>query len=393
MDRNFRLLGVFAVSLVATTGANAATCTQTLSPGADLASAIANAPANGVICLNTGDYGTVNLYDIARSSFVTVQSVTGKGAVITPQVGNSTYIRLSNLTISGALQNNCSRNIAWVSNTVTQQITLSNSGCSGSLQTTFDGNTFGAIDAGDGYEGRLSLIYGSGITVTNNTFGPAGASDGIFMGGNVSNVTIGPNNTFTGIQESLCGSVHCDAIQGYGAGSGIEIKNNLFQKGDTYIMMPDGSSGVNVHDNVFDGSGMDYLDKIQFGSASNPVFLHNTLVNVRADFDSKTGSSATSKALVQNNIMAAGSSFKTSGGAGCASCTFSSNMFNSAGSASGSGNLIATPVFVGGGVPAVYSGFALAPGSPGKSAGNDGADMGGRIAGVLLNPPTNVAVH
>lgn len=379
-----------------------AACDRTLSPGANIAAALSSAPAGSTVCLNAGNYGTVDLFDIKRTAFVTLQSTSSKSAVILPRVGNSAFIRLSNLTIAGALQNSCSRSIEWVGNAVTDTITLTNSACAGSLATVFDGNTFGAIDAGGNYEGRLSLIYGSGITVKNNTFGPGGASDGIFMGGQVSNVTIGPGNSFTGILEANCGSVHCDAIQGYGAGSGIVIQGNLFEKGDTFIMMPDGSSGIAVRNNVFNGTGVGYIDKIQFGSAQSPVFQHNTLVNVRASFDSKTGSSATTAALVENNIAVAGSSFKTANGSGCSACTFRSNLFASTDLASGSTNRIGMPSFKGGSMPTAWAGFELAAGSIGKAAASDGLDLGANIvaaaapsvpAVIALTPPTNLTVR
>ena len=270
MTAHIRTLLIFLAILLGGTASARAACTQTLSPGANLASAVSAASAGSTICLASGNYGTVNLFDIKRTGFVTLQSATGKGAVIAPQVGNSSFIRLTNLTIAWALQNSCSRSIEWIGNAVNGSITLTNSGCTGSLSTVFDGNVFGAINAGSGYEGRLSLIYGSGITVKNNTFGPGGASDGIFMGGQVSDVAIGPGNTFTGILEAACGSVHCDAVQGYGAGTKIVIQGNLFENGDTFIMMPDGSSGVTVRDNVFNGAGVSYPDKYPIRFSSKP---------------------------------------------------------------------------------------------------------------------------
>jgi hypothetical protein len=356
------------------TFAQAQTCTQTLNPGANVASIVSSAPTGSTLCLNSGNYGTVNLNDIQRTGFVTVQSTSGQGAAMFVQLGNSRFIRLRSLTLNGGLQNSCSRNIEWIDNRVIDSITLTNSGCSGSLATVFNGNTFGAINVGGGYEGRLSLIYGSGITITNNTFGPGGASDGIFMGGNVANVTIGPGNVFTGILEANCGAVHCDAVQGYGAGSGVVIQGNLFEKGDTFIMMPDGSSGVVVRDNVFNGTGVSYPDKIQFGSATNPLFQHNTLVNVRASFDSKTGESASANALAENNLLTAGSSFKTSNGNGCSACTFRSN-------------LTGTPQFVGGATPNTWAGFMLAPASTGYRAASDGKDMGATVFDANNSPP------
>jgi len=386
---------LFAVSglLLGASQLSFAACDQTLNPGANLAAAVSSAPVGSTICLNSGSYGSVNLFDITgRTGYVTVQSTTGVGASISPQTGNSRYIRFQNLTITGGLQNSCSRNIQYVGNTVTGPLTLTNSGCP-DLATLFDDNKFPNINVGGGYEGRLSLIYGTGITLQNNTFGPGGASDGIFMGGNVSNVKIGPGNIFTGISQAACGSVHCDSIQGYGAGTGIVIQGNYFEKGDTFIMMPDGSSGVTVKNNVFNGNGVSYIDKIQFGSASSPVFQHNTLHNTRASFDSKTGSPATSNALVENNIMDVGSSFKTTGGSGCSGCTFRSDLFSSSANAIGTNNVIGLPTYVGGAKPTTWPGFKLTTTSLGHLAASDGTDLGATSFGsspVPLPAPTNL---
>jgi hypothetical protein len=369
---------ILAILLFGATQASFAACDQTVNPGTNLASLVSSAPSGSTICLNSGSYGTVNLFDIKRTGFVTIQSTSAKGASITPQIGNSTYIRLNSLTVDGALQNSCSRNIEWVDNNVVDTITLTNSGCSGSLATLFSGNTFASINVGGMYEGRLSLIYGSGITITRNTFGPGGASDGIFMGGQVSNVTIGPGNVFTGILQANCGSVHCDAIQGYGAGSGVVISGNLFEKGDTFIMMPDGSSGVSVRDNVFNGNSSGYAFKAQFGSAANLVFEHNTLLGTSVAIDSKTGESASSNANARNNILA-NASFKTSGGSGCSNCSLTSN-------------LAATPSFVGGANPTSLTGFQLTASSAGYRAASDGKDMGANVSGASAPTPVPVSL-
>ena len=48
-------------------GQVAVACSQTLSVGANVVGAVASAASGSTICLNNGDYGTVNLWDIARS--------------------------------------------------------------------------------------------------------------------------------------------------------------------------------------------------------------------------------------------------------------------------------------------------------------------------------------
>jgi len=368
------LLGLSQVSWAA--------CDQTLSPGANVVSAVSNAANGSTICLNSGSYGSVNLFNIARSGYVTVRSASGKTASIAPQVGKTNYVRFESLTISGdILQNSCSTHVQWVNNDFSGRgLTLSNSGC-GNLDTTIDSNNFAKFNVGGGYEGRLSLVYGSGINVTNNFFGNGGASDGIQLIGGVSNVNIS-KNTFSGILESLCGSVHCDAIQLYGAGTGIVLDGNYFTNGDTFIMAPDGSDNVTVKNNVFNGSGVSYAFKIQFGSANNTIFEHNTLINASAAFDSKTGSPASQNVLARNNILASGSGYKTTGGSGCSGCTTTPN-------------LTGTPTFVGGTNPSTFAGYQLTSNSLGYKGATDGYDMGVvfTTTSTSLAAPTNLRAN
>lgn len=361
------LLGLSQVSFAA--------CDQTLSPGANVASAVSNAANGTTICLNNGNYASVDLFNIARSGYVTVRSTSGKGASIAPQVGKTNYVRFESLTIStDILQNSCSTHVQWANNDFSGKgLTLTNSGC-GNLDTLIDSNSFTKFNVGGGYEGRLSLVYGSGITVTNNFFGNGGASDGIQLIGNVSNVNIS-KNTFSGILESLCGSVHCDAIQLYGAGTGIVLDSNYFANGDTFIMAPDGTDNLTIKNNVFNGVGVSYPYKIQLGSANNARFEHNTLINTSAAFDSKTGSPASKNVIAQNNIFASGSGYKTSGGNGCSICTITSN-------------LTGTPTYVGGINPTTFAGHQLTSSSLGYKAAADGKDMGVVFTvGTTTTPP------
>jgi hypothetical protein len=367
---------------VSTTSGGGGACTQTLSPGANVASAVSSAASGAVICLNSGSYGSVNFFDMARSGFVTLRSASGTGASLSPQIGNSDYIKFQSLTIAGTLVNNCSTHVHFLDSTFTKGLLVTNNGStcpSGSQDIVVDGSTFDNVGQAT-YEGRLNFVAVDGGTIRNSTFSGIGsqASDGIqFLGGTKNSLISG--NHFTGIKESLCGSVHCDAVQFYGAGANNTIDGNHFEQGDTFIMAPDGTSTVTVTDNVFDGSGVSYADKIQFGSASSPVFRHNTVRDVRVSFDSKTGSSASTNLVARDNIMIGSSSFKTTNGSGCSGCTISSNLFDDSGSATGSGNLIGMPTFSGGSSPASYTGYKLATSSIGRSAATDGADMGAII--------------
>ena len=357
-------------------------CSQTLSVGANVASAVAGAANGSVICLNSGDYGTVNLWDISRSGFVTLRSASGRGAVLKPSVGNADYIRLDGLTLHDGLVNSCSTNIQFANSTFQPDksgLYVDGSACPATTHNVLiDNVTFANVDLA-GFEGRLSFRDINGATVTNSFFGSNGYGDGIQTGGNNRNLTIGPNNTFDGIVQSFCdanGGAHCDAIQLQGGGV-TAITGNYFKNGDTYIMAPDGSSAVTTTNNVFDGTGRGYEYKIQFGSAANPVFRHNTLANTSAAFDSKPGMPATTNAQVKDNVWAKGyGQIKTSNGSGCSGCTFAYNLFDNAANARGTNNVIATPSFSGGATPTSYPGWRLTTTSPGHNAASDATDTG-----------------
>ena len=183
-----------------------------------------------------------------------------------------------------------------------------------------------------------------------------------------------PEMYFSGLLQGSC-SAHVDAIQEYGSRQTV-IDGNYFNNGDTFIMCPDGTSGDIVRNNVFDGSTTSYIDKIQFGSASSPVFEHNTIRNVRISFDSKTGSSASRDLIARNNILIGSSTWKTSNGSGCTNCNISNNLYDDSSSAIGTGNIIGNPTFVGGSIPSTYAGWELISGSLGYQEAIDGNDMG-----------------
>jgi hypothetical protein len=391
---------VFSAFLLGASRASFGQCTQVLSVGDNVASAVSSAVNGSTLCLNSGNYGTVSLSDIGRTGFVTIRSASGTGARMSPQIGKSEFIKFDSMTLTNVVVNSCSVNIEFWNSTFVPNapgLVFNYDTCVGvtNMALIVDGVTFDRVQ-NNTYEGRLSVKGAIGLKIRQSVFSgvpTANQSDGIFIGGASTNVEIGPGNHFTGILEALCGGVHCDAIQDYGGGPNNIIKQNLFEHCDTFIMMPDGSKRLLVENNVFNGVGVSYRDKIQLGSAVDPVFRHNTLRNVRASFDSKIGLPATSNAFAENNILTFGSSWKTSNGSGCTGCTFSSNLFDNSQYATGPNYLIGTPTFVRD--PALsLADWQLSGDSIGKNAGNDGLDMGVNVFGVKSKPtpPTNLRV-
>jgi hypothetical protein len=375
------LLTAIITAVCWASSAEAQTCDQTLSPGANVASAVSSASNGSTICLNSGNYGTVNFFDLSRTGFVTLQPSDGASVTISPQVGNSSWIRIVGVTIPYSAVNNNSHHIEFINCTFQPE----GNGLVFNYETVpatsrnllVDGCTFNAVRRAL-FEGRLSVRGVRGLQIRNSTFSgmsSAEGADGILIVGGARDIEIGPNNRFDSILQSQSpDGAHTDGIQDFGGGPNNWIHDNYFVTCSTPIMMPDGSTNLIVENNVFDGASDPNDYKIQLGSASSPVVRHNTFRNAGLAVDSKTGEPASTNALVENNIFVGNSPVKTSGGNGCSNCTFTHNLFDN--DPFGSNTIIGTPTFVGGAVPNTYAGWALAPGSVGENAGNDGLDMG-----------------
>ncbi|MGZ3770416.1 MAG: hypothetical protein ACXVCP_12800 [Bdellovibrio sp.] len=381
--------------LTMTSARSLAACDQTLSVGINVANAIASAAAGSTVCLNSGNYGTVNLNNIVKTSPVTLQSASGRTAVINLNITQSSFLTLKNMTVSGLSISYQTTNITVSNNTFTGQFLINmggNGGNYGNANILIDQNSFDNITVcADCYEGRLQIISDlpSGVTVTNNHFGGPGESDGIQNG--AYGVVIGPGNVFDGIIQGNYAR-HVDAYQGYGQ-SHTTIIGNYFINGDTFIMTPDGGDTEVMTNNIFVGDGG---AKIQLGSHINDVFSHNTVINIGVQINKKMESTTkSSNALVKNNILI-NSDFNTvdSGGVeSCTNCTFEHNLFSTSADALGINNLIGLPTFLGGIQPTAWPGYQLSASSLGYKAGTDGFDMGSNYygSGVVIQPTIVIA--
>ena len=391
----FRLkfLALFLVAAGASHGAMAA-CTQTLSPGNDVAKAATSAAAGDTICLNAGNYGTVAFTNIAKSADVTIQSASGRTATIYPDIWAANHLRFQNLTINGLEIKDASRNVTIASSTFKGQAILRVTGTA--VNVVIDGSTFDGITVcASCYEGRLQIISGDGVKITNNHFGGGGESDGIQIG--ASGAIIGPGNVFEGLLQGSYGR-HIDSIQGYGQ-SNTTITGNYFTNNTIYVGMYDGGKNESITNNVF-GPSSTNEQKLQLGSIQGLTFTHNT---VKGNFvvaqGAKNGMTRNSNATYRNNIFDGTSIADTGDQPGCATgCVYESNLFSSSSNARGTGNTIAKPTYVAGASPANWAGYQLATGSAGYRAATDAADLGvtyygpGSAAPVALAPPTGLSV-
>jgi hypothetical protein len=228
-------------------------------------------------------------------------------------------------------------------------------------------------------EGRLGFSTGAANgTVSNSTFGPGGASDGIQFNGGANNIHIGPGNIFTGILQSNCGSVHCDSIQFYGA-SNITIDGNFFQNDSDAIMSPDcNGTPFTFSNNVVVGN---VSQQLMIGGGRGDVFDHNTFSTANGGtirFGNPNSCGLSANETVTNNILPNG--LNLTEGQSTSSFTMSNNLSQAG-------------TYVGGSNPTTWAGYALAPNSPGKGGGTGGTDIGINVSSNTSSapaPPTNI---
>jgi hypothetical protein len=391
------LIALLGASLGASKASFAA-CDQTLNPGANVASAVSNAAAGSTICLNSGNYGNVDLSRIAKASDVTIQSASGKSASASFIVKESSHLKFQNMTISEMnMESSANKNISVLNNTFKGQLKVHGSGSSSSLANILiDGNSFDGIDVCTNCsEGRLSLYNGGGVTVSNNHFGGAGESDGIQWGGYGG--TVGPGNVFEGIIQGNY-SRHVDAIQLYGEVDHHTITGNYFINDTVYIGAYDKAANLTITNNVFGPGG----GQIQLMAIQGGIFKHNTVKNGFGIWQgAKSGDPSTKNVTYSDNIFVGVGISDTADQKGCSSgCTYDHNLFSSSSNARGNNNIIGMPTFVGNSDPNNMAGYALTSNSLGYRAASDGKDMGyissggsGTTSTATIAPPSNLRVQ
>ena len=410
MKAHIRYLLLLAVGLLGAP-AYAQTCTQTLNPGANVASAVSSAANGAVICLNSGSYGSVNFTNISRSGFVTVKSTSGVGARMSiGEIYNSKYIKLDSLTFDSVAVRECSTDIqllnsTWVAGGGGLTFLYATSCSASDMRLVVDNGTFTGVGRA-GYEGRLSVRGVRGLTIKNSLFSgqptnSADASDGIMLVGNATNVTIGPGNTFRDIVQSQCGSVHCDAIQMYGNGSGTTITGNYFVNNSVHIGNYDGGSpSMKITNNIFD-KGSQSGQQLQIGGVQGMLMEHNTFRGVTLGIGTKSANTQHSGWVVQNNIFDGAAFAATGDQPGCGSdCVMRYNLKANGGSTTpaGTNTITGTLLYASLGSLTNWLGWTLAIGSAGNNAGNDGKDVGylGTTSGSTdttpPSPPTGLTV-
>ncbi|MDD5084354.1 MAG: hypothetical protein PHT88_05510, partial [Candidatus Moranbacteria bacterium] len=404
MWKKFLYLFGIPFVLFGVVGEARAACDQTLSTGANIASAVSSAAAGSTICLNSGNYGSVTISNITKSSNVTIRSSTSKGATVTFTVRNSNHLVFNDMTFAGGDvcdPGELNHDLQFTNNAFTNHFKVCGGGGlspSTDVHILIDGNTFTNIPNEGGIEGRLQGYDMMGVTISNNIFNNtntsgANCTDGIQTGGNGG--TIGPGNTFTGLVQGGCGP-HIDSIQLWSSNpvpSNVTIIGNYFDKDTMYIGAYDGSASILVKDNVFGpGDSNTHGLPLQFGAVNGFNVLHNTFKGGWSLAQgTKAGMTPTHNATYKDNIFA-GTRINDAGDQpGCSSgCVYDHNLYTSSSDvhAGDTNTIIGTPTFTGGSNPSTWAGYQLTSSSLGYHNASDGQDRGTTYYGSgTVNPP------
>lgn len=375
------MAAVLAILALAPPSAFAQACQQTLSPGANVGSAIAGAAAGSTLCLSNGSYGGFRLTGVAKSPRVTVRAVTRLGASFTGSVdiGGDTH----GLTFDGVNFTDVS-----ITGANTRELTFRNHNQTGKLLidgvTTATPNilledfTHNNVTAATAPGARIHFAYSgrsSPVATIRRATIDGGCADGIQSGVPF----ILEDSRLMNMQVGSCpNDPHTDAVQLYGGPfAGTVIRGNHFYRNVQVLAAYDGVDNLLVENNVFDPGpdGERRPCQIELYSDDGSIVRHNTVVH-RGDayghicLDRKPADDAGFGTVVVDNIA---NSISIDNGSAVG--LRSRNLLRTG--ASGS-DIVGVPVFVGGTNPATREGFELAAGSPGKAAASSpaGSDIG-----------------
>jgi hypothetical protein len=262
-------------------------CTTSLSPGADVADAVAGAAGGAVICLEAGSYGRISIDGAHKSPPVTIRSGSGGRATVDGiSLTDPSGLRFVALDItSGTTVTPSGTNIQFIGNDITgvAGIYLFGDYRIGELisDVLIEGNNIHDLD----YSGNQDTGFGYGIegvgevrnmTIRDNTI-KSPASDYIQSATPIDWVV--DHNTFLG--PSLLGDHedHQDLWQIFGGGENITFTNNVARNTETQesLLFQEGAfRNVDIENNLFDHDSLGYT--CQLYQSTGMVFRNNTVV-------------------------------------------------------------------------------------------------------------------
>ena len=364
------------------------TCDRSLNGGGNIATTAKDVSSGGTVCLNAGTYSFSST--ISRSSMTTVRPAHGvaQAQVMFTRldVQTSHNLRFQGFTAQGANIGDSSAtatNIQLIGIKFTEGVCVNQPTAQTNLGILIDSSTLiNTKVPGCGGEGRIQVTgrdgpktnaYHAGIVISHNLFsGPTTGStctDGIQFTGRATGVDV-LDNEFADIVQSACGAMHGDPIQFFG-GRYVTIAGNYFHGSSSGIMDGDcAGSPKQILNNVFVNFEFP-ANVMRLTGAGGDVIKHNTMIDSAPFFGDDNCATHASVMTITDNVF--GQSIQTFPGASWSG----TNDYNLVpGGGGGVHGIDGRPAFTGGKSPRDHAGYALAAGSRGHLAADDGRDMG-----------------
>ncbi len=271
-------------------GGSGGDCTQTLEPGANLASAIASAPAGAVICLDGGTGWSFDLSRANKASLVMVRSADGSVASLSHSlIANSSNLGFSNLHFTGGLELiGATDDIQILDNEFSGEFGVRANGEDANNGTDvtnvlIEGNYLHDLDFSgeEGTAGGYGMTLVNGVehfTIRDNTIKSVG-NDYIQSASPVDFTVEG--NTFLGPSLRYShANVHQDLWQIFGGGREIAFTDNVARDTGTHesLLFQTGTfNEVRVENNLFDNDSDGYTCQIY--PVQGLIFRDNTIVD------------------------------------------------------------------------------------------------------------------
>jgi hypothetical protein len=402
--RSYSTVGVaFGVLALVSPRVFAQSCTQTLSSGANVGSAITSAAAGSMICLSNGSYGGFTLSGVSKSPRVTVAAVNPLGASFSGTIaitGNTNGLTFDGfdfgpITITGTSTRDLTfRNFNGRNKISIDGVTVSptNILLENFAQTDLD--VADANPAGIYLDGSRSTPI---VTIRGATI-DGGCADGIQSG---TSFILEDSRVMNKQVGSCPNDPHTDGVQFYGGPYvGTIVRRNYFYNNIQVLAAYDGVDHVLIENNVFDpganaSSSHSRPCQIEMYSDDSSIIRHNTVLYRGNGFgeiciDRKSADDAGFGTIVVDNIA---NLISTRNGSTIAQRN--NNLLRSGATAS---EISGAPTYLGGATPTTLQGFVLAPGSLGKGAASSpaGSDIGADISGatgLTPNPPTTLTAN
>ncbi len=297
-----------ATVIAATSGSPYPTCTQTLSLGANVSSAVSGAAAGSVICLNSGEYGNLTL-DASPASDVTLQAAPSAHVTTRAVDINGSHLVVRGLWIDGEVALEEGSSFITVDHN-----DISNANESGGEGVVFDTSNCTAPNAPvwPGCEPHAQI---ANVTISGNHFHDIGQTVGEHKSEDAIHLDYWRNVVVTGneFEHVIESGNHTDCLQSVYGGTNLTFTHNYEHDNDCQgFFIKDGdASDVSITDNLFlrddepDEAGERFANYAQAWNIENLTVENNTIWDGKGLALVTDDASVSPSATIDHNLITA----------------------------------------------------------------------------------------